>query len=445
MKKAKILIADDDYIFCELTKYILTEHQFSVCITQNSQSTIDYFEQDTCDLILLDLHFPDYPTGISTLNALKNKAKDIPIVMITSDNLTLMNRFTELIQNGAYDIIEKPLQEERLLLTIKNTLTYSKISKNYIPHKSELIYLLGESAKIDKVRDDIKHKFQTSNHLMLFGDSGVGIDNIAKKIHQCSERNNLPLFEIACDKMTIKDMQIALFGDPTETDIDKKYSHLKLVQAEDSTLLITNAHLIPNKLQEKLVRVLSGRRLNSLNGNSFANINTKLIFTTKKESYNDIYSKHISPMLFNLCQDKCIIPSLCERVEDIPLITKHLLMIYNQTTDSNLSITDAAVNILKRHEWKSNVDELNNVLLRTFLHAENREITSKDINFHDETFESFNPQPYKQAIKSYEKKYLEKIMIYKDWNLNDAAAVLKIDRSNLFKKLQNHGIKIKKT
>ena len=444
MKKAKVLIADDDYIFCELTKYILTEHNFSVCTAKDSQTAIDFIEHDNCDLILLDLHFPDYPTGLHTLKSLKEKAKDIPIIIITSDNLILMNRFTDLIQNGASDIVEKPLQEERLLLTIKNTLALSELTQTPYARSSELIYLLGESPKITQLKNHLKQKLQTEEHIFIFGEPGTGVKNIAQKIHNLSHRNKLPLYTFDCSKMTIKEMQIALFGEPKEKDFAKKFNNLKIVQAKNSTLLIANVHLMPNKLQEKLVRALSGRKLNSLNSNSLENIDTKLIFTSNKECYNDICSNYISPMLFNLCQNKEIIPSLNERLEDIPYITNHLIMIYNQTTDSNISITESALDTLKRHVWENNVDELKNVLLKTILHLESNEITNKDITFHDENSQTFIPQPYKQAVKNFEKFYLEKIMAFKDWHLNDAAAVLKIDRSNLFKKLQKHGIKIKK-
>lgn len=444
MQKEKILIADDDYIFSELTKYILTENQFDVCLTKDSQSTLDFFEEDTCDLILLDLHFPDFQTGFNTLKSLKEKNKDIPIIVITSDNLILMNRFNDLIQNGASDIIEKPLQEDRLILTIKNTLSHNNLIKNYRPNNSELIYLMGDSPKIVQIKKQIKGKLQTDNHLMLFGNQGLGLENIAKTIHNYSHRSALPVYKIDCSNMTIKDMQIAFFGDPEEEDYDKKFNNLKIVQAKNSTLLITDAHYIPIKLQEKLVRALSGRRLNSLNGNSLAEINTKLIFTTKEECYNDICADNISPMLFNLCEDQAIIPSLRERTEDIQQIMDFLISLYNKGTDANVSLSESASDILKRHIWKNNIDELQSTLLKIVLRSDGDEIAPKDVVFHDDNYDSFVPQPYKQAVKSFEKSFLEKVMIHKNGNLNDAAAVLKIDRSNLFKKLQNHGIKIKK-
>ncbi len=445
MTKANILIADDDFIFCELTKYILTENQYSVFVANDSKTAIAFIEQNSIDLILLDLYFPDYQTGLNTLKTMKDIAKNIPIVFVTSDNLTLMNRFNDLINSGASDIIEKPLQEERLLLTMRNILNYSKYNTIYPSADNELPYLIGESPKIVQVKNLIKKKLQTNNHLMIFADAGVGVENIAKKIHHYSSRNNLPIHIMDCHNMTIKDMQIALFGDSKEKDLAKKYNSSKFVQAENSTLLITNAHLLPEKLQEKMVRALSGRKLSSLNGNSFSEVNTKLIFTTKREYYNDVYSENISPMLFNLCQDKLIIPSLDERTEDIPLIIKHILSLYNLAADTDISISDSALNILKKHSWEENIDGLKNVLLKIIIQLEGNKIDNKDIIFQDKSQGAFIPLPYKQAIRNFEKSYLEQIMEFKDWSLNEAAAVLNIDRSNLFKKLQRHGIKIKKS
>lgn len=444
MKKAKILIADDDYIFCELTKYILTDHQYEVLITNDSRSTIDFVEEDTCDLILLDLYFPDFQSGINTLKTLKETAKNIPIIIITSDNLNYENRFSELIESGASDIIEKPLQEDRLLLTISNTLAYSDLARSYSPKNNDLIYLVGKSQKIVQINNAIDKHLRTNNYLMLFGDSGTGVVRIAKKIHQYSNRHKKKMIIMDCSKINLREMQTALFGNPKEKDIEKKFKNLKIVQAQNSTLIIANAHLMPEKLQERLVRALSGRKLNSLNGYSFAGLNTKLIFTTKKEYYNDIYANNISAMLFNLCKDKIIIPSLNERVEDIPLIVEQILMIYNQTTDSNISITGSALNILKRHNWVNSIDELKSTILNIILQLRRNEITNKNIVFPNDAEDKFVPLPFKQAMKDYEKNYLEQIMELKEWNLNEAAIVLHIDRSNLFRKLQKHGIKIKK-
>lgn len=443
MKKTKILIADDDYIFCELTKYILTEHKFSVCLAYNSQSTLDSIDHNKCDLILLDLQFPDFQTGINTLKSLKEKAKDIPVIIITSDNVNLTSKFPDLIQNGAFDIIEKPLQEERLLLTIKNTLKYSRLAK-YNNNNNEMIYLIGDSPKINEVKSQILTTLQTDNHLIVYGNVGTGIRNIVRTFHQNSARANLPLFSLDCSKMTFKDMQNALFGDQEEKNMEKKFADLIIVQAQNSTLLIENIHLMPEKIQAKLVRTLSGRKLKSLGGKSLMDINVKLIFTAPKEHLNNIYPSAVCTLLSNLCQDKLVIPCLNERIKDIPQIIDHLIVKYNLTTDGNVSITNSAVKILMNHDWKENITGLKKVVLRVLHQIENEQITNRDISFHVDPIESFIPLPYKKAIKNFEKNYLTKIMEHNDWNLNAAADVLNIDRSNLFKKLQNHEIKIKK-
>lgn len=444
MKKARVLIADDDLIFCELAKYILTENQFDVFSTNDSQSTIDFIDTNSCDLILLDLYFPDYQTGLNTLKSLKEKAKGIPVIIITSDNVSYLNRFSELIQNGASDIIEKPLQEKRVLLSVQNIIAFSKLANLYKSTSNELIYLIGQSSEINQVKNNINNLLNTDNHLMIFGDLGVGVENIAKTIHQNSNRSHSPFEIIDCKDLNSKDIQAAIFGDPEEDDLQKKFANLRIVQAENSTLLIANVHLIPGKLQEKFVRTLSGRKLSSLGGNSFDEINTRLIFSTKKEFFNDIHTENISTMLFNFCQDKVVIPSLDERIEDISLIVDHLISKYNQTTDSNISISDSALRMLTKHSWKENIDELKRTILQALHQANSAEISNTDIHFHDAYSVDFTPMPYKKAIKTFEKKYLEKIMEFKEWNLNDAALLLNIDRSNLFKKLQKHGIKINK-
>jgi len=443
MKKTRILIADDDYIFSELTKFILTENRFNVSLTNSSQATIDFFEHDTCDLILLDLYFPSYQTGLKTLKSLKDITNDIPIIIITSENISLMNRFSDLVQNGARDIIEKPIQVERLLLTINNALTYTSIVNSNKNKSNESIYLIGNSLSINTVKSKMQDELQTNNHLMIYADSGTGVESIVKKIHQNSIMQTNPLRIIDCSKLSFKEMKIALLGDHDELEPEKRFQNLDIVQAQDSALLISNIHLMPLKLQEKFVRTLSGRRLNSLGGKSLADINVKLIFTTNRKNYNNLNSTNISPLLLNICLNHLIIPTLNERIEDIPKIIDYLIANYNQTTDSNVSIDNSALKVLMRHKWIDNLDELKKVFFKTLHQLDSDKITSKDISFHEDVFTSFVPLPYKQAIKSFEKRYLEQVMEYKEWNLTDAALVLNIDRSNLFKKLQKHGIKPK--
>lgn len=445
MKKARILIADDDYIFCELTKYILTENRFSVSLSNDSRTTLNFLKNDCCDIILLDLYFPDYQTGIKTLKSLKEINKDIPIIVITSDNLTLINRFNEIIQNGAYDIIEKPLHEERLLLTVNNALRLRHLAKNCIfSNTDELIYLIGQSPLITQVKDEVYAEVISDNNLIIYGDPGTGVMNIVNKIHQNSRRSDHPLLTIDCSKLTFKDMNIELFGDPEISDFEEKYQKLKIVQANKSTLLIANVHLLPIKAQEKLVRTLSGRKLKSLGGRCLAELDVKIIFTTNKENLTDNYKANLASLLLDICQEQLIIPSLNERIDDIPLIVDHLISKYNKTTDSNVTIDNSALTLLQRHNWSENITELKKVILRILHQIENDEITNRDISFPEDLIDPFVPLPYKQAIKNFEKSYLTQIMEYKEWNLNNAAHVLNIDRSNLFKKLQKHGIKIKK-
>lgn len=445
MKKAKVLIADDDYIFCELTKYILTENNFDVVLASNSDTAFNYIQKDCCDIILLDLHFPDYQNGFNTLKKLHAQKRDIPIIVITSDNLTIINKFPDLIRNGAYDIIEKPIHEERLLLTLRNALSLYdlKSKKQYFPN-NELLYLIGQSSLIKRVKFKIENDLNTENNLLIYGDKGTGATNIVKLIHQNSSRSEKAIYKIECSKLTNKDMEIEIFGHPKETNYEKKFQELKIVKAQGSILLINDVHLLPIKTQEKLARTLQGRKLKNLGGRSLQNLDVKLIFTTVKDNYNKAFSPNLCSLLINLCQDELVLPSLEERIEDIPILVDHLISHYNQTTDSNVIIQQSALNNLIKHKWKSNVDELQKVMLRILHETDNDEITNKDIIFKEDSIDYFIPLTFKEAIRNFEKIYLEQIMEYHDWSLNDSAKTLKIDRSNLFKKLQKHGIKIRK-
>jgi DNA-binding NtrC family response regulator len=445
MEKSRILIADDDYIFCELTKYILTENNFDVVLANNSDTAIKYIKENPCDLILLDLHFPDYQTGISSLESLHTSNKDIPIIIITSDNLGLVNRFPDLVRKGAYDVIEKPIQEERLILTLKNALNhYSLKNKKALHPKAEFLYLLGNSNLIRKVREKVENQLNTENNLIIYGDKGTGIKNIINKLHENSSRSTKKIYTIECSKLNNKDMEIELFGHPTERNYEKKFRELKIIQAEKSFFVINDLHLMPLKTQEKLARTLLGRKLKNLGGRSLENIDVKLILTTNKKNYSKPFSPNLCPLLVNLCEDELILPSLEERVEDIPLLVKHLINSYNQTTDLHVTIQPSALKNLVNHKWKNNVTELQKVMLRILHEIDSNEITNKDIIFNEESVEYFIPLTFKEAIRNYEKIYLEQIMNYHDWSLNDAAKTLNIDRSNLFKKLQRHGIKIRK-
>lgn len=189
---------------------------------------------------------------------------------------------------------------------------------------------------------------------------------------------------------------------------------------------------------------MQGRKLKNLGGRSLQNLDVKLIFTTVKDNYNKAFSQNLCSLLINLCQDELVLPSLEERIEDIPILVDHLISHYNQTTDSNVIIQQSALNNLIKHKWKSNVDELQKVMLRILHETDNDEITNKDIIFKEDSIDYFIPLTFKEAIRNFEKIYLEQIMEYHDWSLNDSAKTLKIDRSNLFKKLQKHGIKIRK-
>ncbi len=442
MERVNVLIADDDKIFSELTRFVLEEHDFDVVHAQDLGTTMSFINLKRIDVVILDLHFPRYEDGITALKEIKSKFPHIPVIMVTSEYIDIVGKVVEAIKCGAYDFVEKPIKEERLIITINNALEVANLKSSLSSSKNKSLDLIGNSQKMAHTFDLIKEAAKNDEPTLIVGEAGIGKKVIAKTIHKLSDRSENDSIYINCatiNKDYFEHEFLGLKNVTSSGQSNEYYGNLEL--AHNTSLIIDNIDLVPINLQDKLVDYINTKSFKKIGGNKEIRADVKIIATTSKD-LSDM--KNFSKALYDLFTNSIKIPPLRERKEDIVPLINFLVKVVNDINHTNFSFSESFLKMLENYEWLGNIRELQTKIIYLLINANNEIITEDQFDFNlilnDHLFE----MPFKNAMKELEKDYLINLLNRNNWNVADSASKIGIDRTNLFKKMKNHNIKPKK-
>ncbi|MCD6526590.1 MAG: sigma-54-dependent Fis family transcriptional regulator, partial [Desulfuromonas sp.] len=436
----QILVVDDEKNIRESITGILQDEGFQVITASDGVQALESVNDDKPDLVLLDIWMPGMD-GIETLKQLRTRHDDIQVIMM-SGHATIETAVTAT-KLGAYDFIEKPLSLEKLLVCIHNALKVNqlveenkslkeKISKNY--------EIIGTSAPIQDLKQQIAIAAPTSGWVLITGENGTGKELVARSIHRMSKRSGKPFVEVNCAAIPEDLIESELFGHEKGafTGATSKRKG-KFDLAHEGTLFLDEIGDMSLKTQAKVLRILQEHKFERVGGIKTIEVDVRVIAATNKNLEDEIKSGNFREDLFyRLNVLPFHVPALRERAEDIELLTNHFLRSYCEKENTEIKrITDDAVNIMQNYHWPGNVRELKNLIERlvimnpgtelgaTSLPAEINKTTIKD----NTKYNGIDIDNYKDAKECFEREFIRNKLAENGWNISKTAEAIAIERS----------------
>ena len=444
----KILIIDDEKDIRILLSSILKEEGYSCTVAGTVKETENIIENNSFDLVLLDISLDDKKKdGIYLLKKIKKINKDIPVIMI-SGHATIQVA-VESVKLGAFEFLEKPFNTDRLLNFTKRALEnldLKKENKNLNKLFFDTYEIVGDSEEILKIKNIVKKIATTETRALILGPAGSGKELIARTIHKSSLRKDFPF--VVCNGALLdpENFDRELFG---VENLDSTITVGFFEKANNGTLLIDNVSEIPLETQIKILRVLTDQKFHRVNGNKEILTNIRILSSTSKNLRKEIELGNFREDLFQrLSVVEIKLPDLKSRTSDIPLLIEYFMEKISKNLGKKIiSIKPNYVKLYK-HVWSGNVRELRNLVERVIILSDgtkeniellvNESIGLKNTNEND-TFLDFN-SPLKTAREQFEKEYLMHQLKKNGSNISKTAESIGMERSALHRKLTSLGI-----
>lgn len=367
---AKILVIDDERSIRNTLKDILEFEKHQVVIAENGKTGLDTALNAPFDVIFSDIKMPEMD-GIELLSALKEQEVEAPVVMISGHGN--IETAVECIKKGAFDFIEKPIDLNRLLITLRNALdrnnlaTETKTLKRKIAKRHQMI---GASPAIEKVRMMIDRVAPTDARVLITGANGTGKEVVARLLYEQSNRVNAPFVEVNCAAIPSELIESELFGHEKGSFTSAIKQRIgKFEQADTGTIFLDEIGDMSLSAQTKVLRVLQESELTRVGSDKSIKVNVRVLAATNKNLKNEINAGNFREDLFHRLNVIPIhVPSLEERKEDIPLLVTHFCELICSEMGTQLKhFEPKAVMMLQERSWPGNIRELRNVVERLII------------------------------------------------------------------------------
>ena len=451
MKKRRILVIDDERSIRETLSEILTDEGYAVTAVESGEDGLRRFLEEAFDLVFLDVWLRDRD-GLSLLEAADGRLSEVPVVMISGHaNVETAVRAVRL---GAYDFLEKPLSLERVVLTAQKAIERRDLLAEvatFRGRRESESELLGESAPMRKLREEIARVASTDARVLITGENGTGKELVARHIHRLSERREAPLVEVNCAAIPEDLIESELFGHSrgsfTGASEDRRG---KFEEADGATLFLDEVADMSAKTQAKVLRALQEGRFTRVGGSRAIASDARVLSATNKTLAEEIRRGAFrEDLYFRLAVVPIHVPPLRERTDDIPLLAGHFLREASARFGRKpKSLSAAAVEALEAYHWPGNVRELKNLIERLMILSPSEEVQREDLpsEFREgELAETAVGQaPLRDARDDFERRYILAALKKNRGNVSRTAEALDLERSNLYRKLKAYGIEVER-
>lgn len=366
----KILIVDDERAIRNSLKEILTDEGHTVDVEDNGAAGYKAALATRYDVIFTDIKMPEMD-GVELLTKLVADGIESPIVMISGH--ADISTAVDCIKKGAFDFIEKPLDLNRVLITIKNATEKGALSSQNKILKKKVFggaKMIGESPAIQHVREIISKVAATPARVLIMGPNGSGKELVARSLHAESDRCAAPYIEVNCAAIPSELIESELFGHEKGSFTSAIKQHKgKFEQADGGTLFLDEIGDMSLPAQAKVLRVLQENKLSRVGSDTDIKVDVRVIAATNKDLRKEIEEGRFREDLYHRLSVIVIhVPSLDERKSDIPLLIDYFVtQICNETALPRKRFSPEAIDYLTNRSWKGNIRELRNVVERLLI------------------------------------------------------------------------------
>ena len=367
---AKILVIDDERSIRNTFKDILEFEKHTVTLAENGKQALEIIQNQTFDLIFSDIKMPEMD-GIELLGHFMEREIEAPVVMISGHGN--IETAVECIKKGAFDFIVKPIDLNRLLITVRNALernllvTETKTLKKKIAKRHQMV---GNSPAIQKVRMMIERVAPTDARVLITGDNGTGKEIVARLLYEQSKRTEAPYVEVNCAAIPSELIESELFGHEKGSFTSAIKQRIgKFEQADNGTIFLDEIGDMSLSAQTKVLRVLQENELTRVGSDKSIKVNVRVLAATNKNLRKEIEIRNFREDLFHRLNVIPIhVPSLDERKEDIPLLVNHFTeIICAEQGIQPKSFEESAIVELQNRSWTGNIRELRNMIERLII------------------------------------------------------------------------------
>ncbi len=445
----RIIIIDDEIEICESIKMILEYENYEVDYFTDAKKGITQLKEKQYSVLLLDIQMPSM-TGFEVLNEISS-IKSKPNVIMISAHSSLENA-VKATKLGAFDFIEKPIDRDKLLISVRNANERATLLSENQKLKTELeveYSIIGSSDSLKEIEATIARVAKSDARILITGENGTGKELAAREIHKQSNRANAPLIEVNCAAIPNELIESELFGHEKGAFTGANQKRIgKFEAANNGTLFLDEIGDMSLQAQAKVLRAIEDGKIERVGGNNKIEVDVRIVSATNKDLAKEIEEGNFREDLFHrLNVIPITIPPLRERKEDIIELVNHFSkLICKKNNLPNVKFNKDALKLLQANNWSGNIRELKNIVERIIIMVPKEEITANDISHllpnskakgNDFLNVSNSFQEFKEIT---ERAFILKQLELNNWNISKTAELLDIQRSHLYNKMKKYNI-----
>lgn len=451
-KPGRILIVDDDRAMCQLLIDLLRDDGYTAEVAYDGESALDKYHAAPFDLTVTDLMMPKM-RGIELVQRLREIDSGALVLLITA--FGTIESAVEAMRAGAFHYVTKPFHNDEILIQVKRALDQKKLRdelkrlRTEVRARDRFQNIIGRSLAMQRVLETVAQVSDLPANILIEGESGTGKELVARAIHSSSSRANGPFIPVNCAAIPETLLESELFGYVRGAFTDARRDRPGLFhEAAGGMLFLDEISEIPLNLQSKLLRVLEDKEVRPLGANQSEKIDARVLSASNRNLDGLVRAgKFRQDLFYRLNVIRIELPALRQRNDDIPLLVKHFIDKFALGVERAVQgIREDALAALKSYEWPGNIRELEHTIERAVLLGKENLIGVEDLPVHlvargESAVVLSQALDSRLTLHELERQYIGKVLAATNGNKTEAARILGVDRTTLYRKLEEYKIK----